>query len=66
MLSAVWGEGMSFFLSFLRLHLQHMNIPRLGVKWSYSCQPAYATATPNLSSIFDLRHSCGHARSLTP
>ena len=27
------------FTCFLGLHLWHMEVPRLGVNWSYSCQP---------------------------
>ena len=47
-----------FFLSFLGLHLRQMEITRLGVQ-SELHLPAYATATatPDLSCIFDLRYS---------
>ena len=40
------------------MHLQHMEVPRLGVKSELQL-PAYATstATPDLSCICDLCHS---------
>ena len=46
------------FFVFLALHLQHMEIPRLGVKLELSL-PFYATATATLdpSHICDLHHS---------
>ena len=55
----------SFF--FLGLHLQHMEIPRLGVKLELQL-PAYATAmaTPDLSSIFNLCRSLQQHRILNP
>ena len=43
----------SFFFSFLGPHLQHMKVPRLGVKIELQ-MPAYATATQDLSHISDL------------
>ena len=50
-------EG-NFFLLFLGLHSQHMEVPRLGVKLELQL-PAYttATATQDLSHVFDLHHS---------
>ena len=51
-----------FFLFFLGLHLQHMEVPRLGVKSELQL-PAYSTATamPDLSCICNLhRSSCQH------
>jgi len=46
-----------FFGLFLRLHLQHMDVPRLGVQ-SELLLPAYtrATAMPDPSRICDLHH----------
>ena len=46
------------FLSFLALHMQHMDVPRLGVKSDLQL-PAYATAmaTQDLSRVCDLHHS---------
>ena len=46
---------------FLWLYLQHMEVPRLGVDLELQV-PAYSTATPDLSRIYDL---CHNARSLT-
>ena len=45
-------------ICFLRLHLQHMEVPRLGVKSELQL-PAYATATAmqDLSHVCDLHHS---------
>ena len=45
---------------FLRLHLQHMEVPRLGVESERQLQ-AYASATAELSRIGHLHHS--HTRS---
>ena len=47
-----------FFIFFLGLHLQYMEVPRLGVKFELQL-PAYttATATPDVSHICDLHHS---------
>ena len=46
------------FFFFLGLHSWHVEIPRLGVESELQL-PAYTTATamPDLSRIFDLRHS---------
>ena len=56
-----------FFFCFLGLHLQNMEVPRLGSNWSRSCQP-YATATamwdPN--HIFDLHRSSRQCLILNP
>ena len=43
-----WSEG----------YLQHMEVPRLGVKWELQVL-AYTTATamPDLSPVFDIYHS---------
>ena len=48
----------SFLFSFLRLHLQHMGVPRVGVEselqlWAH----ATATATPDPSRIYNLHCS---------
>ena len=47
-----------FFLVFLELHSEHMEVPRLGLYWSCSCQPyAIATAMRDPSCVFTLHHS---------
>ena len=47
-----------FFLIFLGLHQQHMEVPRLGVKLELQLLAyAIATATQDLSLICDLHHS---------
>ena len=57
-----------FHFCFLGLHLQHMEVPRLGVQSELQL-PVYATATAtlwDLSCICDLYHSSrGNVRSLT-
>ena len=55
----------SFFFSFLGLHLQHMEIPRLGIQSELQL-PAYttATATPHPSYICYVA-GCASTRSLT-
>ena len=52
------------FSAFSGQHLQHMEVPRLGVQWELQL-PAYdtATATPDQSRIFDL-HDCSWQRQL--
>ena len=47
-----------FFSPFLVLHLQHMEVPRLGIKLELQL-PAYtkATATWDLSQVCNLHHS---------
>ena len=52
-------RGIGFFIPpFLGLHLQHMEIPRIGVEWQLQL-PAYPTATakPDLSHVCNLHHS---------
>ena len=49
------------FLSFLGLHPQHMELPRLGVE-SELQMPAYATAMQDLSCLHDLHHSSWQCR----
>ena len=51
----------------LGLHLQHMEVPRLGVQVELQL-PAYttATATPDLSRICDLHHNSWQFRVLNP
>ena len=55
------------FSCFLGLHLQHMEVDRLGVKSELQL-PAYtpATATPDLSLVCDLHHSSRQCRILNP
>ena len=54
------------FFFFLRLHLQHMEVSRLGVELELQL-PAYvtATATQDLSSTCEVHHSFSNARSKT-
>ena len=58
-----------FFLSFVLLGLypQHMEVPRLGVQ-SELWLPAFATATatPDLSLIFDLHHNSWQRHIINP
>ena len=56
-----------FFFFFLRPHLQHVEVPRLGVKSEVQL-PAYTTAmaTPYLSHICDLCCSLQQHRILNP
>jgi len=76
----VWGLQLcSFFsrlfwlffcvclLPFLGLHLQHMEVPRLGVQSELQLL-AYATATamPDLSCVCKLHHSSWQSRILNP
>ena len=52
---------------FLRPHLWHMEVPRLGTELELQLQ-AYATATaiPDLSCVWDLYHSLRQCRILNP
>ena len=56
-----------FFFCFLGLHLQHMEVPRLGVE-SELPLPAYtiAIAMRDPSHIYDLHHSSGQHQMLNP
>ena len=45
-----------FFVFFLGLHPQHMEVPRLEVKWEPQLLP-YTTASPDPSHVCDLHHS---------
>ena len=60
-------ENFFFFLVFLGLHPQHMEIPRLGVKPELQLL-AYATviAMQDLSHIYDLYHSSWQCWILSP
>ena len=64
----LWSQDILFVVvvlfCFLGLHLQCMEVPRLGVELELQL-PAYATATAtwDLSCICDLHHSHGNARS---
>ena len=55
------------FIVFLELHLQHMEVPRLGVESELQL-PAYiiATATQDPSCICDLYHSSQQRQILNP
>ena len=59
-------ENMHFILFlFLGPHLQHMEVPRLGVKselWLPACTTATATQDSNL--VFDLHHSSQQCQML--
>ena len=54
-------------ICFLGLHLQHMEVPRLGVQSELQL-PAYTTATamPDLSLVCDLHHSSWQCWILNP
>ena len=56
---------LSFFFFFLEPHLQHMEVPRLGVDSELQL-PAYttATATPDPSRICNAHHSSGQRQIL--
>ena len=56
-----------FFLVFLGLYLQHMEVPRLGVIWELQLL-AYTTATArlDLSCVCDLHHSSWQCQILSP
>ena len=56
-----------FYFCFLGLHLQHMEVPKLGVESELQL-PTYTTATvaPNLSLVCDLHHSSQQCQTLNP
>ena len=56
-----------FILLFLWLHLQHMEVPRLGVRSELQLQ-AYATVTaiPDPSCIYNLQRSLWQRQVLNP
>ena len=56
-----------FFFFFLGLHLQHVEVSRLGVRLELQL-PVYSTAIamPDLSCVFDLHHSSWQCRILNP
>ena len=60
-------EVFLFCFVFLGTHPQHTKVPRLGIKLELQL-PAYttATATPDLSHIFDLHHSSQQHQILNP
>ena len=70
-LPSPWREGFgvpSSVFSFSGLHLQHMEVPRLGVKSNLQLlayNTATATATADLSLVCSLYHSSHKAGSLT-
>ena len=59
-----WTYMCMCLFCFLGPHLQHTEVPRLGVKLELQLL-AYATATWDPSHIYDLHHSHSNARSLT-
>ena len=63
----LWGPSSFFFFLFLGPHLGHMEVPRLGINCSCSCQPyTTATATRDPSHVCDLRHSSWQCQILDP
>ena len=61
--SQVEGRRLFFFFVFLQPHLQHMEVPRLGVEQSCSCQP-----TPQRwiwATFVTYTTACGNDGSLT-
>ena len=58
---------MEVFIGAGEVHLQHMEVPRLGVKLELQL-PAYTTATAmlDLSLVCDLYHSSQQHRILNP
>ena len=55
----------TYFLVVLELHLQHMEVPRLGVELELYL-PAYVTAMQGLSCVCDLHHSSQQCQILNP
>ena len=56
-----------FLISFSQPHLQHMEVPSIGVKSEWQLQASTtATATPELSSICNLHHSLQQHQILNP
>ena len=56
-----------FIFCFLGLHLQHVEVPRLGVESELQLLAyATATATQDLSLYCDLHHSSWHCLILNP
>ena len=62
-----WCSLNFFFFVFLGLHLQHMEVPRLGIKLELQLL-AYTTATAmwDPSHVFNLHHSSQQCRILNP
>ena len=62
-------SGAHFFILifYLQLHLQHMEVPRLGLESELQL-PVYTTttATQDLSLVCDLHHSSGQCWMLNP
>ena len=58
----------SFFFSFIFLgpHLWHMEVPRLGVSWIYSCCYTTAPATWDPSRVCNVHHSSRQCQILSP
>ena len=58
--SCIFSSPPAPYFAFLRLNLQHMEVPRLGVEWELQLLAyitATATATWDLSLIYNLPHS---------
>ena len=62
-----WAWPFILFLSFLELHLQHMEVPRLVIKSELQL-PSFITAgaTPDPSHLCDLHHSSRQCQILNP
>ena len=61
------GFFVVLFLVFLRPHLRHMEVPRIGVQLELQLQACTtATATPDLSRICNLHHSSQQCWILNP
>ena len=61
-----WSKGsFLFFFFFLGPHLEHMEVPRLGVELELQL-PAAATATLDPTCICSLYYSSWHCQSLSP
>ena len=52
-------------ISFVGLHLQHMEVPSLGVELELHL-PAYTTSMPDLSHVCELHHNSQHCWILNP
>ena len=62
-----WLYFHGHFFNFLGLHLQHMEVPRLGVESQLQLSAtATATAAPDLSCVCDLHHSSRQYQILNP
>ena len=65
--SSCFVSKATLLFGLLGLHVQHTEVPRLGVELELE-RPAYtaATATPNPSHVCNLHHSLWHCQLLNP